>query len=525
MVKIGKGAVMVKKILGRVLVVVPALAIQVLWIVLLVKGVNWIADDYLVDVLNVLFRILAVIFVISIVNRRDESAYKILWVIVIVALPILGSIMYLFLGNKRTGAHLDRKIRRAEEALDRRAFYKNENIVSEIEKDDEHVAQIISHLSEDTNFPVLPNESVKYYPWGQDVFADMREDLKKAKKYVYIEYFIIERGLFWDTLTDILAEKAKEGVDVRVIYDDLGSIGTYSVKDAKELKDRGIKCVPFNPLLFVRTQLNNRTHRKIMVIDGEVAYSGGINLADEYINEIHPYGVWKDIGFRMTGKAVQSYQFMFLEFWNAIVPIDEIIIPEIPKIVDKPASIDMSNMDGFIWPYYDSPEREEHTSNALFTEMLSMATEYIWFYTPYLMLGDTLFDAFIRAARRGVDVRVIVPGTSDSKMVQQVAKTYYRDLVAAGVKIYEYTPGFVHAKAMICDDKVAGVGTVNLDYRSLFLHYECFSVFYKSYLIDELKKDFLATQEECELKTLESIPNGVLTRFLNGVLRLIAPLM
>lgn len=516
---------MVKKILGRVLVVVPALALQVVWILIVVKVINVLSDYHLADIINGIFHILAVLFVISIVSRRDESAYKILWVLVIVALPILGSIMYIFLGNKRTGVHLDGKIRRAEEALDRRTFYRNENIVSEIEKDDEHVAQIISHLSEDTNFPVLPNESVKYYPWGQDVFEEMCIDLKKAKKYVYIEYFIIESGKFWDTLTDILAARVEEGVDVRVIYDDLGSIGTYSVKDVRKLREKGIKCVPFNPLIFVRTQLNNRTHRKIMVIDGEVAYSGGINLADEYINEIHPYGVWKDIGFRLTGKAVQSYQFMFLEFWNAIVPTDEIIIPKIPEGTDRLADVDVGKMDGFIWPYYDSPEREEHTSNALFTEMLSMATDYIWFYTPYLMLGDTLFDAFIRSARRGVDVRIIVPGISDSKMVQRIAKTYYKDLADAGVKIYEYTPGFVHAKAFICDDKVAGVGTVNLDYRSLFLHYECFSVFYKSHLIDELKKDFMATQEECELKTPESIPNGALTRFLNGILRLIAPLM
>ena len=518
---------MFKKIFGRVLVVVPALALQVLWILIAYKALNWLSDYHLGEIIEVVFHILAIIFVISIVTRRDETAYKILWVIVIVAFPVFGSIVYFFLGNKRTGSHLDEKIRRAEEAIDRKTFYKNENVVEQI--DDKHIREIITYLSDDTNFPVLYNESAEYYPWGQEAFAAMCEDLKKAKKFVYIEYFIIQRGKFWDTLTDILVEKVKEGVDVRVIYDDLGSIGTYSAKDALELKEKGIKCIPFNPLVFVRTQLNNRTHRKIMVIDGEVAYSGGINLADEYINEIHPYGVWKDLGFRLTGKAVYSYQCMFVEFWNAIMPSDEIILPDIPRKEEAEKESDQvadaAKADGLIWPYYDSPERDEHTSNALFTEMLSMATDYIWFYTPYLMLGDTLFDAFMRAARRGVDVRIILPGISDSKMVQRIARTYYKDLVKSGVKLYEYTPGFVHAKAFICDDEIGGVGTVNLDYRSLFLHYECFSVFYKSKLLDALKEDFLATQSECEPRPIESIPDGWGTRFINGVLRLIAPLM
>nr|MCR5790518.1 cardiolipin synthase [Lachnospiraceae bacterium] len=373
-----------------------------------------------------------------------------------------------------------------------------------------------------TGFPVLKHGTSRYYPFGEDMFADMCEDLKKAEKYIFIEYFIIQRGKFWDTLTEILAERAAAGVDVRVIYDDLGSIATYSVADIHGLEKKGIKCIAFNPLLFLTTQLNNRDHRKIMVIDGKVAYSGGVNLADEYINARELFGRWKDIGFRITGDGVDSYNYMFAQFWNAF---SKNLIGE--KEIAVPGEADMAENaeNGYILPYYDSPVREEHTSNVFYTEILSLATDYVWFYTPYLMLGDALFDAFIRAAERGVDVRIIMPGIPDKKMVYRLSRSYYRDLLKAGVKVYEYTPGFVHAKAMIADDKVAAIGTVNLDYRSLFLHFECNSVFYRADIIKDLKKDYLATLEECQERTLSNINNGRFHRFVDSALRVIAPLL
>lgn len=519
---------MAKKIFGRVVIVLPAIALQVLWYLLIFRFINYLSDYHLGDIIHVIFSALAVIFVTSLISRRDESSYKLLWVTVIVAMPILGSILYLFLGNKRTGKHLDRKIEVASEALERKKFCKEENVLEEVDiskYEAKRLLQSLSHICDDTHFPMLHNESAKYYPMGELVFEDMCKDLRKAEKYVYIEYFILQEGKFWNTLTDILAEKAQNGVDVRVIYDDLGSIGTYSVKDVAGLRKKGIKCIPFNPFLLIRTQLNNRTHRKIMVIDGEIAYSGGINIADEYINEIHPYGVWKDIGFRLTGKAVYSYELMFLEFWNSSKHTDEVIINEPPSLNNRHMINEIPENDGYILPYYDSPERNDHTSNVLYTEILTMATDYVWFYTPYLMLGDSLFDAFIRAARRGVDVRLITPGVSDSKLVHRISRSYYKDLLEAGVKIYEYTPGFVHAKAMICDDIVAGIGTVNLDYRSLFLHYECSSLFYKSNIIFDLKNDYLKTQSECTQILKENWTFTAFHKFIDNLLRLIAPLL
>lgn len=510
-----------KKIFGRILIVVPAIVLQVIWYIFMLGLLNDLFNEHLGDILNALFSILAVVFVTGLVTKRDESSYKLLWVMVIVAMPILGAILYFMIGNKSTGKKLKKKLARSASILTEILTTDDEVHISKIKDDDLRIGQTLEHLSISTGFPVLKNDTSKYYPFGEEMFKDMCEDLRNAKKYIFVEYFIIQSGKFWDTMTGIMTEKVLDGVDVRVMYDDLGSIGTYSVADIKELSKKGIKCIPFNPFLFIKSQLNNRDHRKIMVIDGKVAYSGGVNLADEYINERQLFGRWKDIGFRITGEAVSSYTYMFAEFWNAFS--NDRILKNV--ICTKNKSEIHNDGNGYILPYYDSPMNEEHVSNVLFTEVLSIATNYVWFYTPYLILGDALFDAFIRAARRGVDVRIIMPGIPDKKMVYRLSRSYYKDLLKAGVKIYEYTPGFVHAKAFIADDKIAGIGTVNLDYRSLFLHFECNSIFYKADIIEELKKDYLNTQSESVEKTQEDIKKGLLYNLVNNFLRVIAPLL
>ena len=514
---------MVKKILGRVLVVVPAVALQIFWVVLIFDGLDMVVKGYLTEIISAIFKILAVLFVLSLVTRRDESTYKLLWVIVIVSMPILGAILYFFLGNKHTGSRIKKKMKKSAESFSVEEYAGQMDLSEEVKALDLRLGQTFQHIFISTGFPVLRNGTSRYYPFGEDMFSDMCRDLREAKKYIFIEYFIIQNGKFWGTLTDILEEKAAEGVDVRVMYDDLGSIATFSAVDMYELTRKGIKCIAFNPLLFVTTQLNNRDHRKIMVIDGRVAYSGGVNLADEYINEKVLFGRFKDIGFRITGEGVKSYTYMFAQFWNAFsndhILKDYIIENALSESPDEETE------NGYIQPYFDSPVRDEHTSNVFYTEILSTATEYVWFFTPYLMLGDALFDAFIRAAQRGVDVRIIMPGIPDKKLVYRLSRSYYRDLILSGVKVYEYTPGFVHAKAMLCDDKVAGIGSVNLDYRSLFLHFECNSIFYKADIIGELKKDYLKTLKECRERTVESINNNYLHRLTDSLLRVIAPLL
>lgn len=509
-----------KKILGRIIIVIPAIALQALWYSVMFGLLNSLSRGYIWNILNALLSVLAVIFVTGLVSQRDESTYKLLWVMVIVAMPILGALLYFILGNKNTGKKLKKKLEQSAASLPEIGSHNTDAYITAIQNEDLRIGQTLAHLSQATGFPLVKHHTSKYYPFGEDMFLNMCEDLKKAEKYIYVEYFIIQSGKFWDTLACIMAQKVTQGVDVRVMYDDLGSIGTFSVVDALELSKKGIKCIPFNPFLFVKSQLNNRDHRKLMVIDGKVAYSGGINLADEYINETHPFGRWKDIGFRITGEAVNSYAYMFAEFWNAFSN-DKITTDRIAFSREAPEQAGT----GYVLPYYDAPMRQEHVSNELFVEILSSATRYVWFYTPYLMLGDALYDAFIRAAKRGVDVRIIMPGIPDKKMVYRLSRSYYADLLKAGVRIYEYAPGFVHAKAFIADDKIAGIGTVNLDYRSLFLHFECNALFYKTDIIGALKQDYLATQKESPEKTANDIKNGVLYRFGNNVLRLIAPLL
>ena len=510
-----------KKILGRIIIVVPAIALQAFWYMIVLGFLNNLLNEHLVDALNALFSVLAVVFVTGLVAKRDESSYKLLWVMVIVAMPVFGAMLYLMLGNKNTGKKLERKLGQSAQKLGAIMNEESAAFISDIKAEDLRLGQTLEHISESTGFPILKNGTSKYYPFGEDMFLDMCEDLRNAKKYIYVEYFIIQSGKFWDSLTEIMAQKVEEGVDVRVMYDDLGSIGTYSVSNIVALSKKGIKCIPFNPFLFVKSQLNNRDHRKIMVIDGKIAYSGGVNLADEYINAVQKYGRWKDIGFRITGEAVKSYAYMFAEFWNAFSG-DQI---ESAALDAAAGSVEIRHENGYILPYYDSPMREEHTSNEFFTEILSFATEYVWFYTPYLILGDALFDAFIRAAKRGVDVRIIMPGIPDKKMVFRLSRSYYEDLMKAGVKVYEYQPGFVHAKAFLADDKIAGIGTVNLDYRSLFLHFECNSVFYGADIVQALKQDYLDTEKECVQRTLRDVKKSPLYRLGDHFLRVIAPLL
>lgn len=511
---------MAKKLLARIMIVIPAIILQMVWYFIALGWLNNLFREHLWEILNALFSVLAVIFVTGLVAKRDESSYKLLWVMVIVAMPIFGAMLYVFWGNKNTGKKLKKNLEHSASVLPKPADIADDECLSDIRKNDLRIGQTLEHITKTTGFPVLKNDTSKYYPFGEDMFQDMCEDLKKAQKYIYVEYFIIQRGKFWDTLTDIMAEKAAAGLDVRVMYDDLGSIGTYSLSNVIDLSKKGIKCIPFNPFLFIKAQLNNRDHRKIMVIDGKIAYSGGVNLADEYINEVQKFGKWKDIGFRITGEAVKSYTYMFAEFWNSFSN------DKIPKeIITHTEYETVNNDNGYILPYYDSPMYEEHVSNELFTEMLSVATDYIWFYTPYLILGDALFDAFIRAAKRGVDVRIIMPGIPDKKMVYRLSRSYYRDLVKAGVKIYEYKQGFVHAKGFVADDKIAGIGTVNLDYRSLFLHFECNSVFYKADIVGHLKQDYLKTQSESVERTLADVKKGILHNLIDNFLRVIAPLM
>lgn len=502
-----------KKVVRRVIAVIPAIVLQALWFTLLIR---WLAPY--AAVLSAALTFCAFLYVLYIISSHEESTYKTLWLLVILGFPIAGAVLYLLVGNKRTARPIRERLTRAKAAMKDELL--SESVpLEQLEGVSTRTAQTVGYLHRMTGYPVLPCADTTYYPLGEFLWKDMVAALETAEKFIFAEYFIVEDGLMWDTMVEIMARKAAQGVDVRFLYDDFGSISTYSFENVRKLREKGIQCVVFNPVTKIKGTVNYRDHRKMLIVDGKTAFSGGINLADEYINRVEKFGHWKDIGFRITGAPVQNYTRMFTEFWNAFskskIPVHE---PALPAVAET------GGANGYVLSYYDSPVDAEDISNTLYVELLSQAERYAWFYTPYLMLGDTLMDAFVRAARRGVDVRIIMPGVPDKKVVYRMSRSYYAALLEAGVRIFEYTPGFVHAKGCVIDDVVGTIGTVNLDYRSLFLHFENNSLFCGAPLLADFKADFLATQEQCAERTKDNVKKGFFKWVLDGILRIFAPL-
>ena len=496
-----------KRSTRRVLAVIPALLLQCAWLFILTR---WLAP--FAGLISFTLSVLSLIFVLYVATKLDESTYQILWLIVILAFPLPGTLLYLIVGNKRTTRPLRKRLQASSAAQEGSAWEYPSDMPLRVAESFDSVRKITGSVP-------CRNRGTVYYPLGEKMFEAMLADLRRARKFIFVEYFILEDGVMWDAMVEIMARKVEEGVDVRVMYDDVGSLSSWSPREAASLRRRGIKCVPFNPLLFVSGTLNYRDHRKLLIIDGEAAFSGGVNLADEYINKKEKYGHWKDIGYRIAGEAVREHTKMFVEFWNAFSP------EKIPAALVEPMPLPPEeNHDGYVLSYYDSPLRAQAASNELYIDLLSQAERRAWFYTPYLLPGDALLSSFLRTARRGVDVRIIMPGIPDKKFIYRMSHSFYRPLLEAGVKIYEYAPGFVHAKGCVVDDVIGTVGTVNLDYRSLFLHFENNSLFYRASLLDDLRSDFEQTQALCREVRLEDLRSGFLNWLVDGFLRIIAPL-
>ena len=505
-----------KKVLGRILIVLPAVILQVLWYLLVLGLLNNLFHEYFWDALNIVLSVLAVVFVTGLIAKRDESSYKLLWVMVIVAMPILGTLLYFFLGNKSTGKRLKKKLERATATLPKPC---DQAHIEEIQRDDLRLGQTLSRISQATGFPIVKNGTSKYYSFGEEMFQDMCRDLQAAQDYIYVEYFIIQSGKFWDTLADIMAQKVKEGVDVRVMYDDLGSIGTFSVTDVLELKKKGIKCIPFNPFLFIKSQLNNRDHRKIMVIDGKIAYSGGINLADEYINEVERFGYWMDCAVILKGEAVNSFVAMFCAMWRFTTR-------ETLDLAEHLAENHNVEANGYVLPYCDDPLSERNPAEGIYMQILNTARDYVYITSPYLIIDSTMITTLRMAAKSGVDVRIITPNIPDKWYVHPVTQYNYLELLEAGVRIYEYTPGFIHSKLFVSDDMVATIGTVNMDYRSFIMHFECGVWMYGNETVTEIKEHFneiLGQSKEIKLKEWQCEP--WYRRLKRAILHLFAPFL
>ena len=355
------------------------------------------------------------------------------------------------------------------------------------------------------------------------MFQRLVEELEKAEHYIFMEYFIIEEGRFWNTILEILERKVKQGVDVRVMYDDMGCVVTLPHNYDIRLKSKGIRCVAFNPFVpFISVRMNNRSHRKMTIIDGHVAYTGGINLADEYINQVEKYGHWKDTGVMLRGEAVWNFTMMFLMNWNAATREKK---PDYDAY--KPAYYPaLSQAKGYVIPYMTGPSTDEPVATRVYCNVLDKAKKYVYITTPYLIPDHELISALARAARNGIDVRILTPSHWDKYMIHAMTQSHYLELVEAGVKIYEYTPGFIHAKSFVCDDEVAIVGSINLDYRSLHHHFECAVWMYQTEAILDIKKDFLDTQKiSTPVTEIFCKTRPLMRRILGWVLKLFAPLV
>lgn len=488
-------------------------------LIILIIGIWKLSESFVY--LYVFFFIISVLVVIYIVSRTDNPSYKLAWTIPVLLFPVFGGLFYLLFGGKKINNNFKRKIIRVYYEF-KGALIQDPMIIRELEEQDKSIANQAKYTSKYAESPVYKNTLTEYLSPGEKFYERLVEELKKAEKYIFMEYFIVHEGKMWNSILDILEEKAKQGVDVRMIYDDMGCLTTLPYKYNEELERRGIKCKVFNPFVpFLSIILNNRDHRKITVIDGHTAFTGGINLADEYINEIVRFGHWKDSSIMIKGEAVWNLTIMFLQIWsfNSGENIDYNDF-RFPKDKFKFES------DGYVQPYADSPLDDEIVGENVYLNIINKAEDYVYICTPYLIIDNELVTALTLSAKSGVDVRIITPHIEDKWYAHIVTKAYYPQLIKAGVKIYEYTPGFIHSKTVVSDDKVGTVGTINFDYRSLYLHFECGVWLYKTSSINAIKEDYINTLKVCTEITLEDCKHvKVYNRILTAIFRVFAPLM
>ena len=495
-------------------------ALLIAQIALIVAMVIWFSDYFIYFYLICV--VVSVFAVIHVVNRESDPGYKIAWIVPILLFPFFGGLLYLLCGGNRLSAHVRRKM----EGMDRRLVevLAEDNKCGELIPFGQDAVNQSRYMEEYARCPLYTNTFTKYFPLGDEAFQPMLEELRKAEHYIFLEYFIIHPGLFWDSILEILEEKAAQGVDVRVIYDDVGSLFTLPKNYDRELRARGIRCQVFNrfiPVLSVR--LNNRDHRKFCIIDGHTAFTGGINLADEYINEVERFGHWKDSVILLKGEAPWSMTVMFLTMWEYISGMAENYAQYRP--VDLPPET-YQGRGRWVQPYTDSPLDGEPVGEIVYLNLINKATRYVYIMTPYLITSDSVNTALCSAAKSGVDVRIMTPHIPDKKTVFELTRAHYGPLLESGVKIFEYTPGFLHAKTFAVDDLYAVVGSVNLDYRSMFLHFEAGVWMCGDPTVQDVKRDFLTTQLRCQEVLLSEVrKESCFRKLYRAVLRLVSPLM
>ena len=505
----------VKNSIGRVVFIGISILLQVLWIVLMVIKLN----EYSTYI-SLFSSILALLLALDIYGKNMNAAMKMPWIMLILVFPVLGVCLYFLIGSSDITKRMKQHFEQIDGELEGK-LCQNGDIFNKLENENIGIANQAYYIWKYGKFPIYQNTDIEFYPEAIDGLKAQIEAIKQAEEFIFLEYHAIEDARSFGEMKELLTEKVKQGVEVRIIYDDVGSVGFINTDFIKRMEAEGIQCRVFNPVIpFLNIFMNNRDHRKITVVDGKVGFTGGYNLADEYFNMVNPYGRWKDTGVKIIGDGVRSLTVMFLEMWNAIRKTDtdyEKYLPFIPyKSVEQ----------GYIQPYADCPLDQEHVGENVYLNIIKNAKHYIYFTTPYLIITDEMNRELGLAAKRGVDVRVITPGIPDKKAIYKVTRSYYAGLVRRGVRIYEYTPGFCHAKQCVCDDEAATVGTINLDYRSLYYHFENGVFLYNCNAVGEIKKDFDHTLLECREVTKEYETQGTFfKRFKQNILRLFAPLL
>ncbi|MFV0528904.1 MAG: cardiolipin synthase [Lachnospiraceae bacterium] len=504
-------------VFGRMLYVILALLLQFIWLFAF-----FVFLDRTSTGVSIAMRALSILIVLWIINRKINPSYKLAWTVVILIFPIFGLVVYTFFGNSRVARVVKKNY---EWELMGSARFSEERIETrqQLESIDQDAANQSRYIRDHSVSPVCANTTATYYSVGEELFQNWIEELEKAKHYIFMEYYIINDGVMWKKILDILIRKAQEGVDVRLLYDDFGCLITLPHDFYKELQAKKIKCAKFNPIRpFLNVFLNNRDHRKICVIDGHTGFTGGINIADEYINQKERFGHWKDTGVMLKGDAVWNLTIMFLQMWSVITRVPS----SYNKYLPHQFHAEPFRSDGFIQPFSDSPLDNEAVGENVYLNIINKAKKYVYICTPYLIIDNEVMTALCLAAKSGIDVRLMTPGIPDKKMIFWLTQSYYEQLIEAGVKIYEYQLGFLHAKSFVSDDEYVVIGTINLDYRSLYLHFENGVWLYRNSIWKDVKADFLATIEKSKMVTLEFCKNrNIFVRWTQTVLKVFAPLL
>lgn len=495
------------------------------------------------------FVLLGAVTVVHILNEENNASFKIAWIIPVLVIPVFGTVLYIYINLQPGTKRIHKKLTKIEDEI-RPYLAQNEETVQELQEQSAGEKGIADYLYHADNYPVYADCKMKYYPIGEAKFADMIEQLKHAEHFIFMEYFIVAKSYMWNTILEILKEKAAQGVEVRMMYDGMCSLALLPYGYYKDLEKMGIQSIPFSQIRPVlSTYQNNRDHRKILIIDGKTVFTGGINLADEYINRIDRFGHWKDTAVMIQGEAVKSFTLLFLKMWHVAKGKDSIPEEEIQKYtvsvweneqtgdmctdMESMRNTDMQNTQdkklhagGYVIPYGDDPYGDERIGKQVYIDILNRARKYVHIMTPYLILDDEMITALRYCAKRGVETVIIMPHIPDKIYAYLLARTYYKQLLKYGVKIYEYTPGFVHAKVFVSDNIRGCVGTINLDFRSLYLHFECGAYMYNNDVLHDVEQDFKATLKQCQEITKESCDKYPKGKMLVGkMLRLIAPLM